>query len=166
MKILPIFSWIFTLWTAKVFLLSLPYKFTLHPDTQHIFGTIGMWMEGILGEKIGHWFANYGSYAVGGVELITSLILFSPVLFWFLTKFKLLKCAPARSLVHAIGALIASGVMAGAVFFHLFTPLGIEVIHEGQSDGGSLFYAAVSILVLGFVVFIANYRHYKSKAQE
>ena len=46
--------------------------------------------------------------------------------------------------------------MAGAVFFHLFTPLGIEVLHEGQSDGGSLFYAAVSILVLGIVLFLIN----------
>jgi len=38
--------------------------------------------------------------------------------------------------------------MSGAVFFHLATPLGIEVLHNGVSDGGSLFYAAVSILVL------------------
>jgi len=27
-------------WLAMVFLGSLPYKFTNHPDTQHIFGTI------------------------------------------------------------------------------------------------------------------------------
>jgi len=46
--------------------------------------------------------------------------------------------------------------MAGAVFFHLFTPLGIEVLHQGKSDGGSLFYAAVSILVLGIVMVIIN----------
>jgi len=37
--------------------------------------------------------------------------------------------------------------MAGAVFFHLFTPLGIEV----NGDGGSLFRAAVSILILGLI---------------
>ena len=47
-------------------------------------------------------------------------------------------------------------VMAGAVFFHLFTPLGIEVLHQGESDGGSLFYAAVSILILGIVLFAIN----------
>ena len=46
MKILSVFSWVIVLWIAKVFLLSLPYKFTLHPDTQHIFGTIGAWMKG------------------------------------------------------------------------------------------------------------------------
>ena len=58
--------------------------------------------------------------------------------------------------LHRIGGLMASAVMLGAVFFHLFTPLGIEVLHEGESDGGSLFYAALSILVLGVVLFLIN----------
>jgi len=163
MKILPIFSWAVVLWTAKVFLFSLPYKFTLHPDTQHIFGVIGLWMQGFLGETIGSAFANYGSYAVGSVELITSLILLSPVVFWLLLKVKVVTSAPSRSAVHALGGLMAAGVMGGAVFFHLFTPLGIEVIHEGQSDGGSLFFAAMSILILGLVLFMTNYRAYKNK---
>jgi len=166
MRILSVFSWVVVLWIAKVFLLSLPYKFTLHPDTQHIFGTIGAWMKGFLGDSIGQWFANYGSYVVGSVELITAIILLSPLVFWLLKKAQLLQCAPMRSLVHAIGGLMASGVMIGAAFFHLFTPLGIEVIHEGQSDGGSLFYAAVSIAILGFVLFITNYRDYKSKLNQ
>ena len=51
---------------------------------------------------------------------------------------------------------MASAVMAGAVFFHLASPLGVEVLHEGQSDGGSLFYAALSILILGLVLFAIN----------
>ena len=163
MRILPIFSWIVVLWIGKVFVLSLPYKFTLHPDTQHIFGTIGVWMQGVIGEPLGAWFASYGSYAVGSVELLVSIILFSPVIFWLLTKIKLLKSHPSRRLIHAIGGLMASGVMAGAVFFHLITPLGVEVIHEGQSDGGSLFYAAVSIFILGFVLFVVNYRDFKNQ---
>jgi len=162
MRILPIFSWIVVLWIAKVFLLSLPYKFTLHPDTQHIFGMIGEWMKAFLGSSMGSWFANYGSYVVGSVELITSLVILSPLFFWLLKKINLLQSAPSRSVMHAIGGLMASGVMAGAAFFHLVTPLGVEVIHNGKSDGGSLFYAAVSIAILGFVLFIVNYRAYKS----
>ncbi len=51
---------------------------------------------------------------------------------------------------------MAAIVMAGAVFFHLFTPLGIEVLHQGKSDGGSLFYAALSILVSGVIMFVIN----------
>ncbi len=51
---------------------------------------------------------------------------------------------------------MAAVVMAGAVFFHLVTPLGIEVLHQGKSDGGSLFYAAVSILIFGIIMFVIN----------
>lgn len=163
MRVLPIFSWVVVLWTAKVFLFSLPYKFTLHPDTQHIFGTIGAWMQGFLGDAAGDWFARYGAYVVGSVELFTALILLSPLAFFFLIKGHFLLSAPARSLLHAVGGLMASGVMAGAVFFHLFSPLGIEVLHEGQSDGGRLFYAAVSILVLGFVMFVVNFRDHQAQ---
>lgn len=156
-----IFSWVVVLWTCKVFLLSLPYKFTLHPDTQHIFGTIGQWMKGYIGDTGGTLFMNYGSYAVGTVELIASLILLSPAIFWVLRKIGLLSCAPSSYLMHLIGGFLSSAVMVGAVFFHLFTPLGIEVIHEGQSDGGSLFYAAVSILILGAIMGLLNLVKYK-----
>ena len=53
---------------------------------------------------------------------------------------------------HQFGGLMASAVMAGAVFFHLFTPLGIDVL----GDGGFLFGMAVSVLVLGIVLFLIN----------
>lgn len=148
-----IISWLIVLWICKVFLLSLPYKFTLHPDTQHIFGTIGQWMKGFVGESSGTLFMNYGSYAVGSFELLTSFILLAPALFFILKKVGLLNHQPSSFLMHAIGGTLASIVMTGAVFFHLFTPLGVEVIHQGKGDGGSLFYAAVSIVVLG--VFMA-----------
>ena len=154
-------SWIIVLWICKVFLFSLPYKFTLHPDTQHIFGIIGQWMKAYIGESGGGLFMDYGSYAVGGAELIISLILLSPVLFWILKKIGMLTTTPNIYRTHALGGVLASMVMAGAVFFHLFTPLGIEVIHEGQSDAGSLFYAAVSILILGVVMALLNLMKYK-----
>jgi hypothetical protein len=73
-----------------------------------------------------------------------------------LKKLKLINQAPARELVQGLGGLVATAVMTGAAFFHLATPLGIEVLHNGQSDGGSLFYAAVSILVLGLVLAAIN----------
>jgi len=158
-----IVSWLIVLWVSKVFLFSLPYKFTLHPDTQYIFGIIGQWMTGIMTESIGTWFSNYGSYAVGSVELIVSIILLSPALFWLLIKVNLLRHVPSQFLLHAAGGLLAVFVMSGAVFFHLVTPLGIEVIHEGQSDHGSLFYAATSIVFLGLVLFVINMRSYQSQ---
>lgn len=153
---IAITSWLIALWSAKVFLFSLPYKFTDHPDTLHIFGTIGLWMQETLGNAIGLGFSVFGAYVVGAVELIASLLLLSPALFWFLRRFNVMKAVPSRHLLHGLGGLMAAGVMFGAVFFHLFTPLGIEVIHQGKSDNGSLFYAAVSILVLGIFMFAMN----------
>lgn len=147
-------SWAITLWICKVFLTSLPYKFTNHPDTQHIFGTIGDWMKGILGEGIGAWFGNFGAYLVGSFELLTSIVLLLPALLWVISKIG--RGDSRRVHFHRIGGLMASAVMAGAVFFHWFTPLGVEVLHQGKSDGGSLFYAAVSIFVLGIVLFVIN----------
>lgn len=154
-KIIVITSWLIVAWMCKVFLLSLPYKFTKHPDTEHIFSTIGQWLSGILGQPIGTLFADYGSYVVGSFELLTSLILLSPILIWVLRKISGDESSP-RAKIHAYGGLMASAVMAGAVFFHLVTPLGVEVLHQGKSDGGSLFYAAVSILILGIVLFFIN----------
>ena len=151
-------SWLITLWICYIFLGSLPYKFSAHPDTQHIFGTIGQWMEGIVGTAIGGWFANSGAYVVGGFELITSLVLLSPAVLWLGDKVGIRLISCARGCIHALGGLMAAAVMAGAVFFHVFTPLGIEVLHQGEPDGGSLFYAAVSIFILGLVLFAINGR--------
>jgi hypothetical protein len=149
-------SWSMALWMCWVFLNSLPYKFTNHPDTQHIFGTIGAWISTILGDGIGAQFANYGAYLVGSFELLTSLVLLLPALVWLLSKLGASGNEGVRANFHRIGGLMAAFVMAGAVFFHLFTPLGIEVLHQGKSDGGSLFYAALSILVCGIVLVVIN----------
>jgi len=77
-----IFSSLATLWILNVFLGSIPYKFSGHPHTQHIFGTIGEWMKGIFGQAIGNGFADYGAYVIGSGEIIVSLILIIPVVFY------------------------------------------------------------------------------------
>jgi hypothetical protein len=155
-NITPITSWILALWACRVFLSSLPYKFSNHPDTVHIFSTIGAWLQGFLGDGLGGLFARYGAYGVGSFELITSLTLLSPALFWLLGRISPELNLPSRRLMHRIGGVMASLVMGGAVFFHLTSPLGVEVLHEGKGDGGSLFYAAVSILVSGIILFLIN----------
>lgn len=131
-----------SLWIMKVFLQSLPYKFSGHEHTQFIFGTIGDWISGILGNTIGQAFGNYAAYVIGTGELIISLVLLTAIVFMAMKK-------DLAEKLFAFGWLGASMLMLGAVFFHLFTPLGIEV----NGDGGSLFRAAVSILVLGSVMF-------------
>jgi len=155
--IVMVISWLIVVWICFIFLGSLPYKFTDHPDTIHIFSTIGQWMNGILGTTIGTLFTRFGAYATGLAELVTCIVLISPIL--YLRKKNRDGESAFRSIrarMHTIGGGMASLIMAGAVFFHLFTPLGIEVLHQGQSDGGSLFRAAVSILVLGIVMVFIN----------
>ena len=151
-------SWAGVAWTAYVFLGSLPYKFTGHPDTRHIFTTIGDWLGGFLGGTLGGLFARFGGYAVGSVELLTTLVLLAPLALWASGRLRGRRVGPSRATLHALGFAAAATVMAGAVFFHLASPLGIVVLHEGQSDGGSLFYAAVSILAIGSLLAVANAR--------
>ncbi len=155
-KIRAPLSWLIVIWSCYIFLGSLRYKFSNDPDTQHIFGTIGDWLGTFLGSGLGTAFRDFGGYAVGSFELLTSLILLLPAVLWMISKIRGSQFGNLRRKWHAIGGVLASAVMAGAVFFHLFSPLGIEVIHNGEGDGGSLFKAAVSILVLGIVLFAIN----------
>ncbi|MYJ52068.1 MAG: hypothetical protein F4093_05290 [Gammaproteobacteria bacterium] len=156
--LVPLISWCIVVWICKVFLTSIPYKFTNHPDTQHIFGTIGDWMGEVFFEWLGTFFAQFGPYLVGSFEILTSLVLIAPAIYWSLGLLGMSRSQGVRQKFHQCGGLMASAVMTGAAFFHLFTPLGIEVLHQGESDGGSLFYAAVSIVFLGIVLFLLNRR--------
>lgn len=162
-RIYTIASWVIVVWIAKVFLSSIPYKFSGHPDTMHIFSTIGSWMATTLSVDLGSFFTEYGAIVVGSAELATSLLLLSPLLLLLKDKMSGESSATLRAKIHALGGLASSGIMAGAVFFHLFTPLGVEVLHNGKSDGGSLFMAAVSILVLGLVLCAINLKLIKAE---
>jgi hypothetical protein len=79
-------SWVIAAWMCFIFLGSLPYKFTNHPDTQHIFSTLGSWLSGILGDAIGSLFTQFGAYAVGAFELVTALVLMIPAFLWVKSK--------------------------------------------------------------------------------
>jgi uncharacterized membrane protein YphA (DoxX/SURF4 family) len=65
----------------------------------------------------------WGRIGSGLVELVAAVLLLWPRYTW-------------------LGALLATGVMAGAIMSHV-TVLGIEV----QGDGGLLFYLAITVLV-------------------
>ena len=118
--------WVLVLIPVAVFLQSLPFKFTGAPETIHIFSTIGGWMDSIGLSVLGGPFAQFGAYGVGSVELIASILLLIPA-------------------TRHWGALLGVGVLSGAIFFHLFTPLGIAVKFPGGAPGGesSLFVMAV-----------------------
>lgn len=70
----------------------------------------------------------YGRIGIGVLELIASILLAFNRKAW-------------------LGALLTTGLMAGAIFSHL-TQLGIEV----KGDGGTLFYMAVGTWILSLIV--------------
>lgn len=126
-----------SVFAALVFLDSLRYKFTDHPNTQEIFGRLDGW-AGTLGLAglFGHT-GLFSQYVIGTAELAASTLLLVGLLHRL-----------AR--LNALGALIGLAVMSGAVSFHLFTPLGIDPNH----DGGGLFAAAVTIWLTSIVLLI------------
>jgi hypothetical protein len=113
---------------AVVFLDSLRFKFTDHPNTQEIFGRLEGWAGSLGLAGIFSHTGLFSQYVIGTAELFASALL-------------LVGLIPGLARLNALGAAIGLAVMSGAVSFHLFTPLGIDP----NNDGGGLFAAAVTI---------------------
>lgn len=122
---------------ALVFLDSLRFKFTDHPNTQVIFGRLDAWAASLgLPGLFGHT-GLFSQYVIGTGELLASGLLIAGLF-------------PHLRRLGAIGALLAFCIMSGAVSFHLFTPLGIDP----NNDGGGLFAAAVAIWLSSIVLLV------------
>lgn len=124
-------AWALAIYVAFVFIQSLFFKFSGSQETVIIFNTIGEWMAGIgLLKGIAEPFKNHGGNVVGSVELVASILILIP-----------------RTRIW--GALIGFCVISGAIFFHLFTPLGVDRVVDaaGNTDGGVLFYMACGVWV-------------------
>jgi hypothetical protein len=131
----------YALIASVVFLDSLRFKFTNAPETQTIFGKLDAWAASF---GAGGLFAQTGlfsQYVIGSAELVASALLLASLV-------------PAFSRLRAIGALIATAVMTGAVSFHLFTPLGIDP----NADGGGLFAMAVVVWLTSITMLVAARR--------
>jgi hypothetical protein len=120
---------------AAVFLDSLRFKFTDHPNTQEIFGRLNGWAGSLGAPGLFAHTGLFSQYVIGGIELLAAALL-------------VLGMAPRRGHLQAAGALAGVLVMSGAVSFHLFTPLSIDPNH----DGGGLFVAACLNLVFGLLL--------------
>jgi uncharacterized membrane protein YphA (DoxX/SURF4 family) len=122
-------NWILPLYIAFVFLQSLFFKFSGSQETVIIFSTIGTWMLDIgLPQGFAEGFSSYGGTVTGIAELIAAILVLIPV-------------------TRVWGALAGLMVMSGAIFFHLFTPLGVVRIVDaaGNTDGGVLFFMACGV---------------------
>jgi len=135
-KIIPV---VLTIYIAFVFIQSLFFKFSgTAAEPLYIFSTLDQWANDAFG--ISGLFADNGifsRYSIGGVELVASLLL----LVGLFTKFKAL---------HFLGALLSFAIISGAIYFHLFTPLGIEIV----GDGGTLFAMAVGVWISSLVLIL------------
>jgi uncharacterized membrane protein YphA (DoxX/SURF4 family) len=129
--------WLLTLFVAFVFIQSLFFKFTGSPETVYIFeGKLDPWAASLGFKGV---FAPGGIFSatvVGSAELVASLLVLAGA---FIVS---------QRLVQVAGAALGLGVISGAIFFHLFTPLGIAVVNtDGSSDGGELFMLACGVWV-------------------
>ncbi len=120
-----------TIFIAAVFLDSLRFKFTDAPKTQIIFGDLESWAASLGAPGLFAHGGVFSQYVIGGAELVASTILIATML-----------ARPYRFLQPA-GALLAIAIMSGAISFHLFTPLGVNV----DNDGGSLFFTACGVWI-------------------
>lgn len=127
-KLLSVLPHAVAVFGAAVFLDSLRYKFTNHPKTEVIFGKLNEWAGTLGASGLFSHSGIFSQYVIGSAELVASALLLIGIL-------------PRFRRMQAYGALLAFMIMSGAVFFHLFTPLGIDP----NNDGGGLFAAAVTL---------------------
>lgn len=127
-----------TLFIAAVFLDSLRFKFTNAPKTQIIFGDLDQWATGLGAPGVFAQGGVFSQYVIGGAELLAAALLIGAMVF---RRYRFLQPA---------GALLAIAIMSGAISFHLFTPLGVNV----DNDGGALFYTACGVWVGSWLLLI------------
>ncbi len=131
-----VIHWALPLFIAFVFLQSLFFKFSGSEETVIIFSTIGTWMADIgLPQSFAEGFSRYGGTVTGVAELIAAILVLVPV-------------------TRVWGALGGLMIMSGAIFFHLFTPLGVVRIVDaaGNTDGGVLFFMACGVWLSSFTL--------------
>lgn len=120
---------ILIIFIAFVFIQSLIFKFSGAPETVHIFTTLNDWASATFGlEGLFLPPGIFNAYVIGSAELVASILL-------------LIGLFTSRKVLIPLGALLSFGIISGAITFHLFTPLGINV----EGDGGTLFYMACGV---------------------
>ncbi len=130
------------LFMSGVFLDSLRFKFTDAPKTQVIFGDLDQWAGGLGLPGLFDHTGLFSQYVIGSAELVASLLLLTGVFF------------RRRRYLQPLGAVLGFAIMSGAVSFHMFTPLGVNV----AGDGGALFYTACAVWVSALVLLFLRRR--------
>ena len=122
-KAQAVVSWVMQLVVAGILLQTLFFKFTGAEESVYIFSTLGRFV-GLAGVE------PWGRIGSGVIELIASVLLMVPA-------------------TASMGALVAMGVMGGAIVSHVII-LGIEV----KGDGGLLFGLALAAFAGSVIVLV------------
>lgn len=133
---LKLAPWVAAAFISWVFLDSLRFKFTGHKTPTYFFKKLRGWSHISL-------FYPAGPWIIGAGEAVSSiLLLLAPLVLMFQGNEGLLH------LSQLSGAVLALVIMTGAVFFHLFSPLGVKTPTKWEGDmpvkwSPALFIAAI-----------------------
>ena len=130
---------IIALAVSGIFLDSLRFKFTNHPNTQVIFGKLDAWAASLGVPGLFSTTGLFSQYIIGSAELVAVILLVVGI-------------HPKFRRLQGFGALLALAIMTAAISFHLFTPLGIDP----NNDGGGLFVAAVAVWTGALVMAVTR----------
>lgn len=127
-------TWLPAIVVAFVFGQSLPFKFTDALITQHIFDTVSAFLG--IGE-----FSDAMRLGTASMELVATVLVLIPA-------------------TRVYGALLATGLISGAIFFHLASPLGI-VVEYVEANGElvqvpDLFVLAVLTFISAITLLVVN----------
>lgn len=114
-RILRLLTWPAALFIAGTLLWYEQYKLTGNEGSVYLFTILSDWL-------FIHGYEKPFRLFVGGMEIAASILVVIPQ-------------------TRVFGAFFAMGVMSGAIFFHLVSPLGIDPYH----DGGALFKEALEV---------------------
>lgn len=128
-RILRLLAWPAAIWIAYEFLYYEQYKLTGHPaSVNQIFQPLADWF-GIPG------YEKPFRLTVAILEIVSAVLVLVPrTQLW--------------------GALLAVGLMSGAIFFHTIGPIGIDP----YGDGGMLFKEAIFTWCMGVLIVVARWQ--------
>jgi uncharacterized membrane protein YphA (DoxX/SURF4 family) len=126
--VLGVVAWALAALIAYIFIYYLQFKFTGHQGSVDLFTTLTDWL-GFQGHE------KFMRIGTGTAELIASVLLFIPA-------------------TQAVGAALSLGIMSGAIFFHLASPLGVDP----YGDGGVLFKEACAVWLSSLAILAIRRR--------
>jgi hypothetical protein len=123
-RILKLLTWPAALFIAGILLWYEQFKLTGNQGSVELFQTLADWLFIPSYEKPFR-------LGVATAEIIASVLVVIPM-------------------TRIVGAAFALGIMSGAIFFHVVSPLGIDPYH----DGGTLFKEACAVwLCAAYILF-------------